>query len=237
MLRPRSYPELIGKALVLEAQPFEVMVDDDEPWAEGLALILVVGLVIGVAQVVGGLLFTGVMPPANALWATILNGWQEFSTRLALAPDAATAGEASLRQAWTSFRWYAGYAQGWSTLLRLVITPVGLMAQWMVTAAIVFVVARGFGGRGTFNQTLGASALMVAPQVLLTLQILPFANVNSLLPAAWGMLILYRAVEVTHDLPWRQAAVTAVTPYALLALLLTAGGVVASLALMMGGGA
>lgn len=237
MLQPRSYPELIGKALVLEAQPFEVMADDDEPWMEGIVLILAVGLMLGVAQVVGGLLLTGVMPPANAVLSALLNGWQEFSTRLALSADAAAAGEASLRQAWATSQWLTGYEQGWPTLLRIVFTPLGLILQWVVATAVIFVVARGFGGRGTFNQTLGASALMVAPQVLLTLQILPFVSVSSLLIAVWSMLILYRAVEVAHNLPWRQAAVTAATPYALLVLLLAAGGMLAGLALVMGGGA
>ena len=53
MLQPRSYPELVAKALVLENEPFETMVDDDAPWLEGLVLVAVVSLAGGVAVAIG----------------------------------------------------------------------------------------------------------------------------------------------------------------------------------------
>ncbi len=59
MLQPRSYPELMGKALMLEADPFIVMVDDDNPWVEGLFMVVVVGIAVGAAHLVGSLLATG----------------------------------------------------------------------------------------------------------------------------------------------------------------------------------
>lgn len=38
MLQPKTYPELVGKALALEAEPFLTLAEDDNPWVEGLFL-------------------------------------------------------------------------------------------------------------------------------------------------------------------------------------------------------
>jgi hypothetical protein len=234
MLRPRSYPELIGKALVLEAQPFATMTEDDEPWAEGLVLVISIGLLVALAKLVGGLLLTVSLPPADAVLATLLNAWQGFAAQVAPTADLAGS-EAQLRQVWSTLLLVTGYGGGWARLLGLIFTPLGLIMQWLAAGLVVFVVARLLGGRGTFNQTLGATALMVAPQVLLLVQIIPFVAVSSLLLLVWGMLILYRAVEVAHELPWRSAALTAAVPYALLVLVLLVAATVASLALRLGG--
>lgn len=237
MLRIRSYPELIGKTLVLEADPFEAMVDDDQPWVEGLVLVVTVGLLVALAQLIGGLLLTATLPPAEAMLNAILTGWREFNARLFLAPDLA-AGEASIRQAWSLLQAVSGYDSGWPRLFVLIITPLGLMLQWVVASLLVYGLARAFGGHGTLNQTLGAVALMVAPQVLLLLHVIPFVAVSGLLLGAWGLLILYRAVEVAHDLPWERAALVALAPYLLLLLLLLVASVtVAGFVIRFGGGA
>ena len=67
MLQPKKYPEMLGKALVFEAEPFIDMVDDDEPWAEGLFLVVLVGVLVGIAQIVGALLTAASMPQPEAL--------------------------------------------------------------------------------------------------------------------------------------------------------------------------
>jgi hypothetical protein len=221
MLRPRTYPELLGKALMLEAQPFEIMVDDDEPWLEGLVMIITLGVLVGVARLVGGLLLTASLPPAPAVYQALVNGWQQFNARWSLVADA-NAVEEMLRQAWTLFTIIVGYGGAWSRLLTLLVTPLGFLMQWAVVSLIVYAMARALGGNGTFNQTLGATALIVAPNALLLLTAIPFVTVSALLLNTWGMLILYRAVEVAHDLPWQRASLVAIAPVAITALLLFA---------------
>jgi hypothetical protein len=215
MLQPRTYPELLGKALVLEAQPFEALTDDDEPWAEGFFLVLLVGLVVGLAQLIGGMLRNASLPPANVVLETIINGWQQFHARLALPNDVAAI-EASIRQGWSVWTQSNGYDSGWAQLLVLITTPLGLVAGWLVVALVVFAAARTLGGTGTLSQTLGATALMVAPQGLLLLQVLPFVSISWLLLLVWSLLILYRAAEVAHDLPWVRAVWVALAPAVLL---------------------
>lgn len=234
MLRPRSYPALIGKALVLEAEPFETMADDDEPWAEGLVLILAIGLLVGVARLVGGLLLMGSLPPAASIFETILNGWQALASQLSATTEFA-AREAEIRQLWATYSWLLSFDSLWPRLLGLVFTPLGLVIQWLVAGGLIFLAARAYGGRGSLNQTLGATALLAAPQVLLVFLLIPFVQVSGLLLAMWSLLILYRAVEVVHELPWQRAAVVAATPYALLILLALIGAGLAGIWLTFGG--
>lgn len=234
MLQPRSYPTLIGKALVLEAEPFETLVDDDQPWVEGLFLVFTLGLAVGLARLLGGLLLTASLPPANALLEALLNSWQDVVARVSVTADTAAL-EATLRQVWAAFTLASGYDTGWPRLLTLIATPAGLVLQWLLAGLIVHLVARALGGVGTINQTLGATALSAAPNVLLLLTAIPFVSVSALLLNAWSLLLLYRAVEVTHDLPWSRAVQAALAPLALLLLLGLVVLIVAGLGLAIGG--
>ncbi|MBV7336822.1 YIP1 family protein [Chloroflexi bacterium TSY] len=209
MLQPRTYPELIGKALVLEAEPFITMLEDDNPWAEGLFLTVCVGVAIGVAQLIGGLLLTASLPSADAVFAVLLHGWRE----LGIAPESdATRIEDTLRRIWELMTTLIGYSGGWERLFVMIIAPFNLVFQWLFVGLICYVAGRGTGGTGTLNQTLGATSLMAAPNVLYMLQIIPLVSVSGILIFFWTALIVYRAVEVVHDLSWRHSAFVTLAP-------------------------
>jgi hypothetical protein len=234
MLQPRTYPELIGKALVLEAEPFVTLVDDDEPWAEGLFLTLSVGVVVGIARLIAGLLLSASLPPATGVIEAIVNGWQRFNTLMTLT-STPQAVETSLRQWWWWVTLVNGYDSGWLRLLTLISTPLSFIASWLVSASVVYVAARALGGTGTFNQTLGATALIAAPHVLSILHIFPFVAVSALLLSVWSVLILYRAAQVAHDLPWQRAWLVALTPLGVLLLLGLAALFLLSIRMLIGG--
>lgn len=224
MLQPKSYPEMIGKALVFEAEPFVTMVDDDNPWTEGLFLTVCIGAAVGLAQLIGGLLTSASLPPAAALEETLVRGWAELQPLLGIG---AGISDELVRQNWQSIAPYVGYS-GWWRLLSLFIFPLLLTLHWLLYGLVTHTVARWLGGEGTLNETLGATALVSAPFVLLLLTIVPFASPSWLLMLAWGLLIAYRAVEVAHELPWRRSALVAVVPL-LVALVLGASGLTFSL--------
>ena len=217
MLQPKIYPELIGRALVLDADPFVTMAEDDNPWVEGLFLTVSLGFLIGVAHWIGSLLLTAALPPADAVLEAILQGWQRFSQNISRA-DSSTV-EASIRQTWTMITAFSGYGGGWFRLFTIVATPFSLLIQWLIAGLIIFAVGRALGGRGTLNQTLGATALMVAPHAFSLLTVIPFVSVSGLLLLVWSLLINYRAAEVVHALPWQRAIWVALAPVAILLLL------------------
>lgn len=234
MLQPRTYPELIGKALVLEAEPFVTLVDDDEPWVEGLFLTISLGVVVGVARLIGGLWLSASLPPATSVIEAIVTGWQRFNTVMTLT-STPQAVEASLRQWWWLVTLLNGYDSGWLRLLTLISTPLGFVASWLLSACVVYLAARALGGSGSFNQTLGATALIVAPHIFSILHIFPFVTVSALLLTVWGLLILYRAAEVAHNLSWQRALIVALAPIALALLLGLAVLLLASMRLLIGG--
>jgi len=106
--------------------------------------------------------------------------------------------------------------------LMLLGIPLLLILQWLLFGLVGHMVAKGMGGAGTLNQTLGAVALAIAPQALLLFRVIPFVSVSGALLFVWSLLVAYRAMEVAHQLPWRRAVWAAVIPA--LVILVLAGG-------------
>ena len=236
MLQPKTYPELVGKALVLEAEPFLTLVEDDNPWVEGLFLVTCVGALLGGAHLVGGLLWTASMPPADAVQEALLPRIQQFIAQIGMGRDPAQV-EAVFRQFWQWGAGFIGYQGGLARLFFAVLEPVWLVLQWLFLALATHGAARLLGGQGTLVQMLGTTALAVAPQVLGVLTIIPFVSVSGLLLAFWALLITYRAVEITHDLSWQRSALAALAAPLLLILLGFFVTAITTLALMVGGSA
>lgn len=231
MLQPRTYPTMLGKALVFEAEPFIVMVDDDEPWQEGLFMTVLVGLLIGIAHWIGGLLMTASLPPSDAVLPLILQAWRTAG----FGPEITVQVEGVISNGWRWFGFFTGYGSGWAGLLMLLGIPLLLVLQWLLFGLVGHMVAKGMGGVGTLNQTLGAVALAIAPQTLLLFRVIPFVSVSGALLFVWSLLVAYRAMEVAHQLPWRRAVWAAVIPA--LVILVLAGGLGAFVTAMIFRGA
>ncbi len=237
MLQPKSYPKMMGQALMFEAEPFITMTDDDNPWAEGLFLVVLMGVLAGAARVVGSVLMTASMPDPNALLAVVQQVLSRLGPLVAAAGfDPATAAE-FLGGRWSLGARLMGYGVGWIQLFWLVLMPMLLALRWLAVGLAVHGAAHVLGGNGKFSRTLGAVALMAAPQIFLLLHVVPFVSVSGVLLWVWSMLIVYRAVQVSHDLPWRRAAVATLAASALLLILAAATGGLAGLILAVIGGA
>ncbi len=212
MLQPRAYPEFVAKALVLDNDPFEAMVDDDNPWMEGFVLVTTVSLLAGVALAIGGWLTAATLPDPAVALATLLQGWRQVAATLGLPTASA---EPILVDAWALTTYATGYAGGWSHFLPILSVPGMALVWWLFFSVASFGVARAFGGSGTLRATFGAAALTVAPLSFLLLSIVPFAGVGNLMLLSWGGLIGYRAIHVAQELDWRRAALSTLIVYAL----------------------
>jgi hypothetical protein len=210
MLQPKTYPELVGKALVLEAEPFLTLAEDDNPWVEGLFLVTCVGVTLAGAHLVGGLLWSASLPPADAVAEALLPGVQQLAAQFSLGSDPLQV-EATFRQFWNWGTGFLGYQGGFARLFFALLEPIWLVLQWLVLALATHSAARLLGGNGTLVQTLGTSALGAAPYLLGILTIIPFVSVSALLLGVWSLLIIYRAVEITHDLSWQRSAIAALS--------------------------
>ena len=234
MLQPKTYPALVGKALVLDAEPFLTLVEDDNPWVEGLFFVTCVGTLAAAAGLVGGLLLTASLPDVGAVRETLIQGVQHLLPLVAPAADA-SAVETALRANWPWAAGVMGYGVGLARLFGALLTPVGLVAQWLLLGLTAHAAAKVLGGTGKLGQTLGATALASAPHVLAALTVVPFVTVPWLLLTVWRLLIAYRAVAVAHDLPWQRAALAVLAAPALLLLLAVVGAALMGLLMALGG--
>ena len=232
MLQPQNYPRFIGQALFLEPDPFVEMVDDDNPWIEGLFLCAFIGVLVAVAKLVGGLLLTASLPPSEALLNMVLWGLRQSAANGETLYEI----ELALRNVWPFFLAYSDYDSGWFRFLALATTPLSLIGQWLCFGLIAHLIARACGGQGSLGQTLGAMALSTAPRLLYLFTVLPFVSVSSILIHVWGVLIAYRGLEVAHELSPGPAALAAIGTWLLLLAASIAAGGLAALLILAGGG-
>ena len=230
MIQPQNYPRLIGQALVLEPEPFVEMVDDDNPWVEGLFLCACIGVLTAVAQVLGGLLLTGSLPPVEVVLNTLLQAVRQLVANAETLLEV----ERTLGEIWPLLSMSSGYGSGWLRLLTLVVTPFGLIAQWLLFGITGHLIARAVGGQGSLGQTLGAMALSNGPRLLYILTIIPFVSIGGILIHVWGILIAYRGMEVAHELPPTRAALAVVGPWLLVLVSLVVGGGLSALIVVVG---
>ena len=235
MLQPKTYPELVGKALVLEAEPFLTLAEDDNPWVEGLFLVTCVGVLLGGAHLIGGLLWTASLPPADAVREAMLPSVQQLAAQVGVTGDPQQV-ESAFRQAWGWAAGFIGYQGGLARFFFALLEPIWLVLQWFFVGLATHFAARMLGGSGTVVQTLGTTALAAAPLLLGVLTVIPFVSVSALLLAVWSLLIVYRAIEITHDLSWQRAAVAAMAAPLLLILLSFFVAAITSAFLVIGGG-
>lgn len=212
MLQPRAYPEFVAKSLVLDNDPFEAMVDDDNPWMEGFVLVVAVSVLAGLGLAFGSWLTAATLPAPDAALTTILQGGRQLAAILSLP---ATAVEQVITGVWALMAFGSGYAGGWSHLLPIISVPGMALVWWIFFSVAAFGIARAFGGAGSLRATLGAAALTVAPLSFLLLSVVPFAGVSSVMLTVWSALIGYRAIHVAQELDWRRAALTALIAYAM----------------------
>ena len=217
MLQPQNYPQFIGKALLLEPDPFVEMVDDDNPWIEGLFLCACIGVLVAIAQLIGSLLLTASLPPSDALLNTVLRILRQG----AIGGETLFELERTLRSVWPLLLAYSGYDSVGIRLLMLATTPLGLIGQWLLFGLFSHLLARAAGGQGSLGQTLGAVALSSAPRLLYLFTVIPFVSVPSVLIHVWGVLIAFRGLEVAHELPTGPAALVAVGTWLLLLIVST----------------
>ncbi|MYH61893.1 MAG: YIP1 family protein [Caldilineaceae bacterium SB0675_bin_29] len=232
MLQPQNYPRFIGKALLLEPDPFVEMVDDDNPWIEGLFLCACIGVLVAVAQLIGSLLLTASLPSSDALLNTVLQILRQGTA----GGETLFEIERTLRNGWPLLLAFSGYDSVGFRLLTLATTPLGLIGHWLLFGFVSHLLARAAGGQGTLAQTLGALALSNAPRLLYLFTVIPFVSVAAVLIHVWGILIAFRGLEVAHELPPRPAALVAVGTYLLLLLVSAAVAVAFGALLLIAGG-
>jgi len=194
---------LLWDALFLESRAYATMSEDKSPVKKGLVILIILGLALGVAGFIGATLEWASSPSLSAIQDTIYEmyqqaPWWQFIDR---EPQAMQ----MFNQIWEQVWQFVGVMVPTpaSSLSGLILKPLGLIITWLIFGVLVHLIARLLGGTAGLGQTLGATSLASAPQLLSLLTALPFVVVAGI--GTWTLLCRYMAVRVTHDLSWARA--------------------------------
>jgi hypothetical protein len=227
---------LVLRALFLDTDAYEEMRDDDNPVVEGLFLVAVLAALTALLNLVGVLLAWATMPRMSAINDVVFSALQQQSWWPAIAENPAAL--ASFRQwwdlGWRIFPGLFGAPDPAAAALNIVIWPFIAVLSWLIYGSLAYLFSRWLGGHGTFNQTLGTTALAWTPWLFYGLQVIPFLVIGGFVNT-WQLILRYRAVRTAHLLPWSRAFWATLLPFAvylLIWLLLTfmVGAVVAAIA-------
>jgi hypothetical protein len=218
---------LLWDALFLQREAYARMRDDNNPFVEGLFVLVVLGVTLALVGIVGTTLEWASSPDIAAIRDAILPNLQQMPWWQFLEQDPQS--QAMFFQIWNGI-WDALQTTAPSpatALLGFVTVPLGLIIAWLIYGLLAFVFARLLGGAGTLNQTLGATALAAAPQLLNALTVLPFVVMFSL--GTWTLLCNYMALRTVHGLSWQRSVAAALLPSVVLVLLAVAIGVIVAI--------
>lgn len=223
------------RALFLEQDVYEDMRDDDNPFVEGLFIVVVISVAIALFSLVGTALARAATPDLQAMKQTVLNGLRSmpwFDQMLqAGGQQALDMFNQFYDLGWQIFPRLAGYPDIGNAALNLVLLPVTMILLWLLWGVVAHVVARLLGGKGTLSQTLGATALAEAPQLLSLVTVIPFVVVGGVI-GAWRMLCRYTALKTVHGLSWPRAVAATLLPGILFGILIAVLGFIFSTLLM-----
>ena len=208
---------LLWDALFLQRDAYERMRDDNNPFVEGIFMLVLLGLLLAVAGIIGTTLQWASTPNLGQIQEVVQQNlqtmpWYEMMSQ---NPEALRVFLQIWDGIWRFVELMAPSPLG--ALGGIILRPLGLIVGWLIFGVVAYVIARILGGRGSLNQTLGATALAASPQLITLFTVLPFVAVAGL--GTWTMLCNYMALRTVHDLSWPRAVAAAVLPLVLFGLL------------------
>jgi hypothetical protein len=205
---------LCWNAFFLSETPYAETRESPNAVLRGLGIIILVALVVALVGLVGTTLEWATTPNMSAIQATVLENIQKMPWYQELQHDARFRAEFS--------RWYD---LGWRVFpylfdapnigiaaSRIILLPLRLTLVWILYGLVSHLCARLLGGQGSIGQTLGCTALAVAPQLLNVVTIFPYLIVGGVV-GTWTLLCRYVALKTCHRLTWGRALAATLLPY------------------------
>jgi len=222
---------LSWEALLLRQRAYSDVRDAPNPFIQGLTVIVVISVLASLVAVVGQGLAWATSPSLTAMRDAVWRGLQRMPWYRDLSGSASFVEQ--FRQ-WFDLGWeivprFFGAPDILGAAIGVVMRPVGLLILWLVYGLLAHISARILGGDAKLGQTLGCTALAVAPQLLTFVHLLPYVQVGAVV-ALWTLLCGYTALKNAHRLSWSRTFWATFMPFiilgvikvALIALLITA---------------
>lgn len=210
--------------MLLDPQAYRAQRDAPDGLRRGLLLVLLVGLLVGVAALIGSVLESLAQPSPTAIVETVYDGVRAlpwYEEQAAADPGFSAAFDQSFDSSVANVSLFTGGGVA-GGLTQLVLSPLFGVLGWLIGGLVSHAAARALGGAAALRQTLSATALSAGAGLLGLVQVVPFAQVAGTL--LLGLLATYVAIRETHGLsPWRSFWATLAGPLLLLLLGLILG--------------
>ena len=229
-----SWINLAKDALTLKPEPFQRLASPPASLRSAIAIVVVVGLMIGVVHALVGIPALVSAPQFNAdefigqieeslpisqmFGGAQTPGEQETMTLIIDSIKSFVPTIQKLQQVQTPLPAFFVRLLNW--LGDWLSRPFTLLASWLFISVWIMLFARMLGGQGNLLPYLSASALSTIPHLLHAFDFIPcLGMVIWLVAGVWGLVIQVKAVEITHGLDRGKSFLAVVLPY-LLAFLL-----------------
>jgi hypothetical protein len=206
----------LWSAFLLREESYAQMRDDAKRLQRAIILILAVGVVVGLVSAWNQIVDWGFSPPMNRIQEIVLKHLvrMPWYAEMSIEPKAVD----SFNQ-WYNMGWQIAkvFAPSPTALANLITTPLTLLIGWLVYGVLVHLSARLLGGQGDLGQTLGCTALSVAPQLLNLIMIIPYATAAGV--GVWALACNFVAVKTAHNLTTERTLIAILLPWAIAILL------------------
>jgi hypothetical protein len=230
---------LAWEALFLSEEPYAEMRDSPSAVPRGLGLVVLVALAVALVGLVGGTLEWATTPDMRDVQKTVLAGIKQMDWYKELQdnPEFREQFTQQFEMGWRIFPQLFGAPSIATAGLQIALLPLRLVLTWFLYGLVAHLFSRLLGGQGGLGQTLGSTALAVAPQILNLATFFPYIVVGGVI-GTWTILCRYVALKTCHRFRWGRALAATLLPYVALAVVVSffacLGGVVG--ALIFGGG-
>lgn len=221
----RHFVELWLGAMFLKNETFAYERDQKNPFGNGLVYIALIGVILALADILGGGLRYAISPTADAIKNTVLVHLQGMPFYDMFDSATADMFNRGFERTWDAlgsvFMGYPVDTRGFVTLaLSIITTPLGLILGWLIYGALVHLVARGWNPETSFGELLAPLALATSPQLINVLTLFPNVGVSGVALALWGLICNIVAIRNAYQTTGRRALWGALFPLLLLFLLI-----------------
>ena len=211
---------LAWEALFLSEAPYAEVREGSNPALRGLGLVVLVALAVALVGLVGTALEWATTPNLADIQQEVMEGIQQMPWYQELQgdPEFREMFQQQWEMGWRIFPQMFGAPSIAQAASNIILMPLGLGLVWLLYGVVAYLFARLLGGQGSLGQTLGCTALAVAPQLLNLATFFPYLIVGGVV-GTWTLLCRYVALKTCHRLTWGRVLAATLLPYVAFALL------------------
>ena len=221
---------LVFRALFLDSDAYDQLRDDDNPFVEGLFLVVIIGVVTALLNFIGQSLAWAGTPSMNAIKDVVWQAFPQMSWWSQMAGNATAMAnfEEYYALGWQIFPRLFGAPDPASAALNIITWPLLAVLSWLVYGILAHLFSRMLGGTGRLSQTLGTVSLSFTPLLLRGLGFLPYFTVGAVMNT-WQLICRYKAVRSAGQMSWGRAFWATLLPFAVYLVFWVIFGVAGSL--------